>query len=64
MGARRASVRAAFGPADVVLKAPDKVFRAIMAGTQNPVMAVMSGKLKVEGSPQRALKVGTILTGE
>ncbi|MEZ5715318.1 MAG: SCP2 sterol-binding domain-containing protein [Paracoccaceae bacterium] len=51
------------GPADVVLKASAEVFRAIVEGRQNQVMAVMSGKLKVEGSPQRALKVGAILTG-
>ena len=51
------------GPADVVLKAAPEVFRAIVEGRQNQVMAVMSGKLKVEGSPQRALKVGAILTG-
>ena len=51
------------GPADVVLKASLPVLRAIVAGTLNPVMAVMAGKLKVEGSAQRALKVGAILTG-
>ncbi|UYV38175.1 SCP2 sterol-binding domain-containing protein [Rhodobacteraceae bacterium D3-12] len=51
------------GAADVTLKATETVFRNIMDGTQNPVMAVMSGKLGVEGSSTRALKVGQILTG-
>lgn len=50
-------------PADVTLIASDTVFRAILSGAQNPVMAVMSGKLKVEGNAQRALKVSGILTG-
>ena len=49
--------------ADVVLIASDAVFRDILAGEQNPVMAYMSGKLKVEGNAQRALKVSSILTG-
>lgn len=49
--------------ADVTLSASEGVFRAIMDGTQNPVMAVMSGKLKVDGSATRALKIGQILTG-
>lgn len=56
--------RAGDGEADVTLKASQTVFRNIMDGTQNPVMAVMSGKLKVEGSSTRALKVGQILTGD
>lgn len=49
--------------ADVVLIASDAVFRNILSGDQNPVMAFMSGKLKVEGNTQRALKVSAILTG-
>ena len=49
--------------ADVVLIASDPVFRNILSGEQNPVTAFMSGKLKVEGNPQRALKVSAILTG-
>ncbi|NCQ25514.1 MAG: hypothetical protein COW54_16385 [Rhodobacteraceae bacterium CG17_big_fil_post_rev_8_21_14_2_50_63_15] len=54
--------RAGDETADVVLSASDAVFRAILAGEQNPVMAYMSGKLKVEGNVQRALKVSSILT--
>ena len=49
-------------PADVTLMAGDKVFRGILAGDTNPVMAFMSGKLKVDGNAQRALKVSSILT--
>ncbi len=50
--------------ADVVLSASDAVFRNILSGAQNPIMAYMSGKLKVEGNVQRALKVSAILTDE
>ena len=35
---------------------------AILDGSQNPAMAFMTGKLKVEGSSMRALKVSDILT--
>ena len=55
--------RAGDDDADVVLIASDAVFRDILSGDQNPVMAYMSGKLKVEGNAQRALKVSSILTG-
>ena len=55
--------RAGDEEADVVLEARDEVFRAILSGDQNPVMAFMSGKLKVEGNTKRALKVSAILTG-
>ncbi len=48
--------------ADVTMIASDTVFRNILSGDQNPAMAVMSGKLKVDGNPMRALKVSDILT--
>lgn len=54
--------RAGDEDADVVLIANDEVFRDILSGDQNPVTAFMSGKLKVEGNSQRALKVSAILT--
>lgn len=54
--------RAGDETADVTLHASDAVFRAILSGDQNPVMAFMSGKLKVDGNTQRALKVSAILT--
>ena len=47
---------------DVTLSASREVFEDIMAGDQNPTMAFMSGKLKVDGSSTRALKVSEILT--
>ena len=50
------------GPADVVLIASDEVFRNILSGAQNPITAYTSGKLRVEGNVQRALKVSAILT--
>lgn len=47
---------------DVTLAASEQVFRAILSGDQNPATAYMTGKLKVDGSLQRALKVSAILT--
>ncbi|MEM9717485.1 MAG: SCP2 sterol-binding domain-containing protein [Pseudomonadota bacterium] len=48
--------------ADVVLSATSAVFQAILDGSQNPMMAYMSGKLKIDGSVGRALKVSEIVT--
>ena len=48
--------------ADVTLTASRDVFENILDGEQNPTMAFMSGKLKVDGSTTRALKVSAILT--
>lgn len=58
-GARAAETDEA---ADVTLAASEQVFRAILSGDQNPATAYMTGKLKVDGSLQRALKVSAILT--
>lgn len=49
--------------ADVTLIAREDVFRRILSGDQNAMMAAMTGKLKVEGSATRALKVAEILIG-
>lgn len=49
--------------ADVTLHASETVFRNILSGDQNPMMAFMSGKLKVDGNTTRALKVSQILIG-
>jgi putative sterol carrier protein len=54
--------RASDGAADVTLTASEQVFRSILSGEQNPAAAYMTGKLKVDGSLQRALKVSAILT--
>ena len=48
--------------ADVTLISSEAVFRAILDGSQNPAMAFITGKLKVDGSSTRALKVSEILT--
>ncbi|MCD1626228.1 SCP2 sterol-binding domain-containing protein [Seohaeicola saemankumensis] len=54
--------RAGDDAADVTLSASEQVFRAILSADQNPATAYMTGKLKVDGSLQRALKVSAILT--
>ncbi len=54
--------RASDDDADVTLIASEALFRAILDGSQNPTMAFMSGKLNVDGSSMRALKVSDILT--
>ena len=51
------------GVADVSLIASEDTFRNLFSGAQTPLMAVMMRKLKVEGNPQRALKLGDILLG-
>jgi len=58
----RAGTDADAAAADVTLAASEQVFRAILSGDQNPATAYMTGKLKVDGSLQRALKVSAILT--
>ncbi|MEO1562284.1 MAG: SCP2 sterol-binding domain-containing protein [Pseudomonadota bacterium] len=47
---------------DVTLSATTEVFQNILNGAQNPMMAYMGGKLKIDGSMGRALKVSEILT--
>jgi len=49
--------------ADVTLSATSDVFQNILDGTQNPMMAYMGGKLKIDGSMGRALKISEILGG-
>jgi len=48
--------------ADLTLRASAEVFRDIANGAQDPARAFMLRKLKVDGSPMRALKIGTILS--
>ena len=55
--------RAADEEAEVTLTADADTFQAILDGDMDPTAAFMSGKLKVEGNAQRALKVSSILTG-
>jgi len=56
--------RAGDEDADVTLIASQEVFKDILSGDQNPAMAFMTGKLKVDGSSTRALKVSEILTAD
>ncbi|QGX99905.1 hypothetical protein EI983_17175 [Roseovarius faecimaris] len=48
--------------AEITLTARSDVFHNIVLGTQNPATAFMTGKLKVDGNPMRALKIGEILS--
>ena len=50
--------------AEITLTANSEVFHNIVEGTQNPATAFMTGKLKVDGNPIRALKIGEILSSE
>ena len=49
-------------PADVTLSATAEVFEDILAGTQNPTSAFMSGKLSVEGDMGLALRLAGVLS--
>lgn len=48
--------------AEITLTAQSDVFRRIVSGDQNPATAFMTRKLKVDGNPMRALKIGEILS--
>ena len=48
--------------ADITLTAKAQVFHEIATGVQNPATAFMTRKLKVDGNPMRALKIGEILS--
>lgn len=50
--------------ADITLTAHSTVFYEIATGAQNPASAFMTRKLKVDGNPMRALKIGEILSTE
>lgn len=47
--------------ADCTLKCSLEVFKGLMAGTQDPTMAFMMGKLKVDGSMGLAMKLNSII---
>ncbi|MEO0344290.1 MAG: SCP2 sterol-binding domain-containing protein [Pseudomonadota bacterium] len=49
------------GDAEVTLSATQAIFKKILDGSQNPMMAYMGGKLKIDGSMGRAMKVSEIL---
>ena len=50
--------------ADITLTANAQVFHDIAMGALNPAKAFMTRKLKVDGNPMRALKIGEILSTE
>lgn len=58
-----AGARVEDGPADCTLIADAKTFEKILKGKANPAMAVMTGKLKIEGDMTVALKLGSLLGG-
>lgn len=47
--------------ADCTLKCSLDTFKGLMAGTQDPTMAFMMGKLKVDGSMGLAMKLNSII---
>jgi len=47
--------------ADCTLKCSLETFKGFMAGTQDPTMAFMMGKLKVDGSMGLAMKLNSII---
>ena len=55
-------VRIADDQADVTLTATAEVFEDILAGTQNPTSAFMSGKLSVEGDMGLAMRLAGVLS--
>lgn len=47
--------------ADCTLRCSLETFKGFMAGTQDPTMAFMMGKLKVDGSMGLAMKLNAII---
>jgi putative sterol carrier protein len=45
------------GPADATIRTSAEVFQRIVSGEQNPAMAYMSGKLKVDGDLGAVMKL-------
>jgi len=46
---------------DVTLIASAETFQGILEGNENPTMAFMSGKLKIEGSMGMAMRLASVL---
>jgi putative sterol carrier protein len=51
------------GAADVTLRAPDDVFRAIAGGRTSPTAAVLRGTVEVEGNPRLLVLFRRLLPG-
>ena len=54
---RSPSPKAVTEPADVTIQASGEIFDRIVAGEQNPAMAYMTGKVKVDGDLGAAMKL-------
>ena len=48
-------------PADVTLQCSLETFSRILAGTQDPNVAFMTGKLKIKGSMALAMRLNAVL---
>lgn len=59
--ADQSGVRREDGEADVTLSADIDTFASILNGEINPAMAVMSGKVKLEGDMSAAMALNTLL---
>lgn len=51
------------GIPDVTLTASEDVFRGLFDGSRNPMVTVMSGALKIDGSMGTAMRVAKVLMG-
>lgn len=49
-------------PADVTLRLSIQTVNQLYRQELNPMMAVMSGKIKIEGNPMAAMKLGQIFS--
>ena len=49
-------------PAEVTLRLAIETVNQLYRGELNPMMAVMSGKIKIEGNPMVAMKLGQIFS--
>jgi putative sterol carrier protein len=49
------------GPADATIRTSGEVFEQIVSGEQNPAMALMSGKVKVDGDMGAVMKLQKLL---
>ncbi|MCB6178725.1 SCP2 sterol-binding domain-containing protein [Rhodobacter sp. Har01] len=58
----RRGVRAGDDEAEVTLTASADTFRGILEGDVNPTTAFMSGKLKIDGPMNLAIKLGAVLS--
>jgi putative sterol carrier protein len=58
----RTSVASSDGEADTIMRLSEENLEKLLAGTLDPTMAYMTGKLKVEGKMGVALKINAMLS--